>query len=178
MMLTPASPEFETARLYLRRHEPADRDSLFEVLGDPEAMRHYPAPLTHSQVDEWIRWNASNYETYGYGLWGMVLRASGDLVGDRGLTWQRVGYSPDRQLEVGWHVRRDLWNRGLASEAAVACRDYAQQILGLRHLIAITEPANLASQAVAKKLGMVLECEDLLDGNLRHVFGVHLDTAD
>jgi RimJ/RimL family protein N-acetyltransferase len=140
-------------------------------------MRHYDGPFTHLRVEQWITWNVKNYETYGYGLWGLVLRKSGELVGDCGLTWQRVGYSPDRELEAGWHVRRDLWNRGLATEAALVCRDYAADILRLRHLIALTRPGNLASQAVARKIGMTFEREDVLDGDLRHVFGLEINGA-
>jgi RimJ/RimL family protein N-acetyltransferase len=167
----------ETERLTLRQMDADDLDALAAVLGDPVAMRHYPAPFTRDQVEGWIQWTLKNYADFGYGLWAVVLRASQECIGDCGLTWQRVGYVADRQLEVGWHIRRDLWNRGLATEAGLACRDYARDIIRQPHLISIIGPHNLASQAVARKLGMEIEREDMLDGKQRLIFGMALKVA-
>lgn len=164
----------ETERLTLRQMTPGDVDALAAVLGDPVAMRYYPAPFTRDQVERWIQWSLKNYRDFGYGLWAVVLKGSQDCVGDCGLTWQRVGYSEERQLEVGWHIRRDLWNRGLATEAGLACRDYARDVIRQPRLISLIDPHNLASQAVARKLGMELEREDVLDRHLRLVFGMAL----
>jgi RimJ/RimL family protein N-acetyltransferase len=164
----------ETARLTLRQLTPDDADPLMAVLGDPLAMGYYPAAYTREQVDAWIQWNLKNYADYGYGLWAVVLKASGRCIGDCGLTWQRVGYSAERQLEVGWHIRRALWNQGLATEAGIASRDYAHDVLRRSHLISIIDPNNLASQAVARKLGMEVEREDVLDGRPRLIFGMEI----
>ena len=166
----------ETTRLTLREMTPDDQDALAAVLGDPVAMRHYPAPFTRQQVDDWIQWNLSNYADYGYGLWAVVLKETGQCIGDCGLTWQRVGYSDQSQLEVGWHILRALWNRGLATEAGRACRDYARDVLHEPDLISIIGPDNLASQAVARKLGMTLEREEHLDGKRRLIFGMALNS--
>ncbi len=168
------SPRVETERLTLRQMTPGDVDALAAVLGDPEAMRYYSAPFTRDKVEGWIQWNLKNYADFGYGLWAVVLKASQECIGDCGLTWQRVGYAAERQLEVGWHIRRDLWNRGLATEAGLACRDYARDVIRQPHLISIIDRDNLASQAVARKLGMELEREDVLDGHQRLVFGMAL----
>ena len=164
----------ETERLTLRPMTPGDVDALAAVLGDPEAMRYYPAPFTHDKVEGWIQWSLKNYAEFGYGLWAVVIKESQECIGDCGLTWQRVGYGAERQLEVGWHIRRDLWNRGLATEAGLACRNYARDVIRQPHLISIIDPQNLASQAVARKLGMELEREDVLDGHQRLVFGMAL----
>ena len=61
------------------------------------------------------------------------------------------------ELEVGYHVRAALQGRGLATEAAAACRDYARDVLGVSRLIAIIDPRNRPSQRVAEKLGLVVE---------------------
>jgi RimJ/RimL family protein N-acetyltransferase len=151
-----------------------DVDALLAVLGDAVAMRYYPAPFDRQKVEAWIVWNRRNYAELGYGLWAVVLRASGECIGDCGLTWQRVGYCDEKQLEVGWHIRRDLWNRGLATEAGCAARDYARDQLRQSRLISIIHPANLASQAVARKLGMKLEHEEALGGPTRFIFAMNL----
>jgi RimJ/RimL family protein N-acetyltransferase len=164
----------KTARLTLRQMTPADLEALSTILGDPVAMRYYPAPFTREGVEAWIQWNLKNYADHGYGLWAAVLKTSGDCIGDCGLTWQQVGYSAERQLEVGWHIRRDLWNQGLATEAGIGSRDYARDHLRRSHLISIIDPNNLASQAVARKLGMEVEREDVLDGRPRLIFGMEI----
>ena len=99
----------ETERLILREMVEDDLEALLKVLGDAEAMVRYPAPFTQQWVSEWISWSRGNYSEHGCGLWAVVLKATGDVIGGCGLTWQRVGYSQERQLEAGWHVRRDLW---------------------------------------------------------------------
>ena len=58
--------------------------------------------------------------------------------------------------QIGWHVRRDLWGQGLATEAALACRDYGFDHLGLERLSALIHPENIASRRVAEKIGMTL----------------------
>ena len=167
----------ETERLRLREMTLADLDALLLVLGDPVAMAHYPAPLTREAVEEWIRWSTRNYAEHGYGLWAVELKESQECIGDCGLTWQAVDGPQDRRLEVGWHIRRDLWNQGLATEAGRACRDYARDVLGQPHLISIIGGDNLASQAVARKLGMRIEREDAVRGRPRVIYGMALPRA-
>lgn len=107
-------------------------------------------------------------------MWALVLKESGEVIGDCGLTWQRVGYSPERELETGWHVRRYLWNSGFATEAASYVRDYARNVLKVARLVAIIHEANLPSQAVARKVGMDFERHDTLDGKDRVIFSMQL----
>jgi RimJ/RimL family protein N-acetyltransferase len=164
----------ETARLRLRQMTLDDVEPLLQVLGDPVAMAHYPAPFTRQRVEEWVSWNLRNYAEHGYGLWAVELKESNACIGDCGLTWQRVDADGGRGLEVGWHIRRDLWNRGYATEAGLACLDYARDVLRQPHLISIIGRDNLASQAVARKLGMRIEREDRADGRLRLIFGMAL----
>lgn len=122
----------ETERLQMRQMTSDDVTSLLTVFGDAEAMRFYPAPFDGQQMQEWVDWNQRNYTNYGYGLWALILRATGELVGDCGLVNQQVEDS--LEIEIGYHVRRDLWRQGLATEAAIACRDYGFDILGRRRL--------------------------------------------
>jgi [ribosomal protein S5]-alanine N-acetyltransferase len=165
-------PVIETDRLTLRQLSQDDIDALAAVLGDPLAMRFYPAPFDRESVRRWIEWNLRNYAEFGYGLWAVVLKESGECIGDCGLTWQPVGYANQTELEAGWHIRRDLWNRGLATEAGRAARDYARDQLRQTRLISIIHPENLASQAVARKLGMEPERED---GRNRLIFATKLE---
>jgi RimJ/RimL family protein N-acetyltransferase len=103
----------------------------------------------------WISWNQRLYHQHGVGLWLLTLRDTGEFVGDCGLTPQQV--DGVTELEVGYHIRAALQGRGLATEAAAACRDHARDVLRVGRLIAIIDPRNRPSQRVAEKLGLVVE---------------------
>jgi RimJ/RimL family protein N-acetyltransferase len=142
-----------TPRLAVREMTPDGLDDLAALLGDPPVVRHYPQPKTREQALAWIAWNQRLDHEHGFGLWLLTLRATGELVG--GLTPQPVDGADE--LEVGYPLQAALQGRGLATEAGVACRDYARDILGVDRLIAIIAQANRPPQRVAEKLGLALE---------------------
>jgi len=145
-------PVLETERVLLREFVPDDIDALAAVISDPETMRFYPEPRDRAGVESWIERNRRRYRDDGHGLWAMVLKSSGEVVGDCGLTRQTVDGTDE--TEIGYHVRRDLWGRGLAPEAAGACRDYGFERLGVERLISLIRPENLPSRRVAQKVGL------------------------
>jgi len=161
-------PILGTERLLLREFVLEDVDALALVLCDPETMRYYPATLDRAGVVEWIRRNRRRYVDAGHGLWAMVLKSSGELVGDCGLTRQAVDGT--EEIEIGYHVRRDLWGRGYAPEAARACREYGFGRLGADRLISLIRPENLASRRVAEKTGLSLWKEVVWRGLPHHVY--------
>ncbi|MHC5040465.1 MAG: GNAT family N-acetyltransferase [Planctomycetota bacterium] len=145
----------ETERLRLRELTLEDLPSLHRVLSDPVAMRHYPKPFSEEDSRGWIRWNLDNYREHGFGLWAVIRKAEGDLIGDCGLTYQRI--DGVQELEVGYHILREAWCRGYATEGATACRDFAFEVLRATRLVSWMKPANTASWRVAEKIGMRFE---------------------
>ena len=147
----------ETARLYIRALGPADLDALHVVLSDADSMRYYPAPFTRAQTRHWIERCVENYEAHGFGLWGLQSKATGKLIGDCGLVPQVVDGT--HEVEIGWHVRRDHQGLGLATEAAIACRDHGFATVRLPRLISLIRPVNVPSRRVAEKVGMAIDRE-------------------
>ena len=144
----------ETRRVILREFVVNDADALARVISDPETMRYYPAAYDRSGVEQWIDRNRARYAKDGHALWGMVLKTSGELIGDCGLIRQEV--DGESLVEIGYHVRRDHWGKSLAPEAAAACRDYGFSRLGEQRLISLIRPENLPSRRVAEKIGLTL----------------------
>ena len=107
-----------TPRLLLREMTAADLDDMTALLGDEEVMRYYPRPKTRGEAQEWIEWNQRLYRQHGFGLWALVVRATGEFAGDCGLTPQRVDGT--NEIEVGYHIRASLQGNGYATEAATA----------------------------------------------------------
>lgn len=141
-----------TQRLAFRQMTTGDLGDMAALLGDPDVMRYYPRPKTQDEALAWIDWNQRLYQQEGFGLWLITLRATGEFVGDCGLTPQEVEGTTD--TEVGYHVRARLQGNGYATEAAAACRDYARDVLGTKRLIAIIHPDNTPSQRAAEKIGL------------------------
>lgn len=118
----------------------------------------------------WIAWSRRNYATHGFGLW-VVETHAGEFVGDCGLTMQEV--EGQWYVEVGWHVRSDLRRQGYATEAARSVVEAARTAV-VEHLVAIIRPDNVPSQAVATKIGLVLEREAEKSGGPALIFGADL----
>jgi [ribosomal protein S5]-alanine N-acetyltransferase len=149
----------QTHRLRLREFTPQDAGALALILSDPETMRHYPVPYDRAGVEQWIERNCHRYRTEGVGLWAMELKETKDahvqkLIGDCGIIRQEV--EGEHFYEIGYHLRRDFWGHGLATEAAIACRDWAFANLKTNRLISLIRPENLPSRRVAERIGMTV----------------------
>lgn len=140
----------ETERLLLREFVPGDVELLAPIFADAEMMRYYPAPFSRERTQGWIDWNMGHYRERGHGLWALVRREDGLFLGDCGIAPQPI--EGEEWLEIGYHVRREEWGKGYATEAARACRDYAFDQLGAARVCSIVHPENEASRLVAAKV--------------------------
>jgi RimJ/RimL family protein N-acetyltransferase len=164
----------ETPRTFMREILGNDAGFLLQMMGDPEVMRFYPKVATERDVRDFIDRMRASYRDYGCGLWLVVDRERGEPIGRAGLLRQNVNGT--EAFEVGYMIHRPYWRRGLATEAALAVRDYAFQELRLRRVVSLIRPENVPSQGVARKLGMVVvgSCQH---GGMEHqIFAV--DAAD
>ena len=143
---------FETPRLLLREITQSDFDNWYEILSDPETMKHYPAPYDAIGVQRWINWSLDNYARYGFGLWAVILKETGEFIGDCGITMQNIH---GQQLpEIGYHIRKDCQRKGYASEAARTCIAYAFDVLHFPAVYSYMKYTNVASYSTALKNGM------------------------
>lgn len=142
---------FETSRLAARRIGHADLAVMHGVYGDAEAMRWVGdgKPLGLSQCEYWIEVTHRNYATRGYGMFALVGRESGSVVGFCGL----VHPGGQVEAELKYALCRQFWGQGYASEAAVGMLAAAAKF-GLDRVIATAAPENAASHRVLLKAGM------------------------
>jgi RimJ/RimL family protein N-acetyltransferase len=147
----------KTERLILRHLTPNDHGALFAVLGDPFAMKFYPRPFDEDMTKSWIQWTLDHYENHGFGLWAVVLGATGECIGDCGLTLQRI--DGIGEIEVGYHLQRKHWKQGYATEGARAYRDYLFDTLKKDRLVSWTRPENVPSRRVMERIGLTFEKE-------------------
>lgn len=129
-----------------------DLELIESLLGDPVVMTYYDHPKSRSECQGWIDWNGRNYARDGLGLW-IIETEDGDFIGDCGLTWQPID---GESLELGYHVLPQHQGKGLATEAALAAKDFVRRRGDVDFVIAIIDPENAASVRVAEKAGLSL----------------------
>ena len=167
----------ETDRLILRHIEWSDLDALHALMSHPDVMRYVGngSRKTRQQTERlmgfWIADNGRAWDEHTlerlpqlrraierdahFALWATVEKRTNRIIGRCGLlAWDLEGR---KEVEVGYMIAKAHWGQGFATEAARATRDYAFERLGLERLISLIQPANIASQRVALKIGMAHE---------------------
>ncbi len=144
----------ETDRIFLRPFCIDDIEPFAKICRNPNVMRYIGdgKPVTldiiAEKIPEWI----ALHEKQKYGLMALVMKATNKLIGFCGLIHQMV--DGDEYIELGYRLDEPYWGKGIATEAAVAVRDYVFNTLDIPMLISIIHHQNDASKRVAKKVGM------------------------
>ena len=77
-----------------------------------------------------------------------------------------------REIEIGYRLHPDYWNRGFITEAARAVRDHGFRDWKLSRVISLIHPENIPSRRVAEKNGMKVEKEITFRGFLTLVYAI------
>lgn len=147
----------ETERIILRRLVLSDAPELFRIYSEPGTTRFLGAGPT--SVDEERRNIAkhisSYYDVHGFGLWGMVSKETGHLIGRCGILYQAI--NGKRDAELAYLLEPHCWGRGLATEASRAVMEIAAREFGFSRMVAVIHPENEASIRVIERLGFHFE---------------------
>lgn len=144
----------ETERLYFREMNQSDFNSLCKILQDEDTMYAYEGAFSDKEVQEWLDRQISRYQKWNFGLWAVILKETDEMIGQCGLTMQP--WKETEVLEVGYLFNRLYWHKGYATEAAIACKNYAFKILKADEVCSIIRDTNIASQNVAVRNGMTM----------------------
>ena len=141
----------ETERLLIRPFDASDADSMAEIYGDPEVMRHiWLGALDRERTTALLEEYRTAQDKHGFSTWAVVEKESGTVVGDAGFGI----YAPTAEPELGYTLAAAVWGRGYGLEAARACVDAAFTHLPYSRVVAKVEPENAPSLRVAERLGM------------------------
>ena len=99
-----------TKRLVLREMDKNDFDDLYKVLADSDIINHYPYIFDNNRVSNWINKNIDRYKIFVFGLQGVCLKDTGELIGDCGVTMQNI--NGQIKPEIGYHIRKDYQRKG------------------------------------------------------------------
>ena len=146
-------PWLLTLRLALHEITSYHANELYELDSDPRVMRYIGSgrSSTREQIDAVMQRLPRAYALYpGLGTWRATRRDNGDFIG-----WFALKYVPGTaEVEVGYRLRHGAWGRGFATEVARELVRYGFDDLGLKRIIGVTHPANVASQRVLRKIGL------------------------
>jgi RimJ/RimL family protein N-acetyltransferase len=141
-----------TDRLYLRELTLDDIEALSCVLCDAESMKYYPKAFSRDEVERWVGKNIARYRIFGYGLWGVVLKSTNQLIGDCGITIQNIDsvFLP----ELGFHIAPDFCRQGYATEASKGALDYSHAEFKLGTVFSYCDANNVPSRKTMERIGM------------------------
>lgn len=153
----------KTSRLILRYFTLDDLDDLTAILADAEVMQYSISGVkTPLQTEEFLQWILDRYQKYNFGLYAVIDCQDRRLIGFCGLlVWH---FEEHIEIEIAYRLAKAYWGKGRGTEAAIAVRNYARNILGIERLICLIQPENIRSIRVARKLGMHYEKNVFLQG--------------
>lgn len=158
----------KTKSLFLRPLTDKDLPDLREILQDEVTMTAYEHAFSEQEVLDWLARQQERYSQRGMGLMAVCRKETGQMIGQCGLTWQEIG-QVNPVVEVGYLFKRGAWGRGLASQAAKACRDWAFEHMPVENVYSIIRNTNRASRMVAVRNGM--QC---VGSMVKHYYGMDM----
>ena len=147
-----------TERIGFREWVDNDLKLALELWGDVEVTRFIGGPFSDEIIYQRLSREIANQMEYGISYWPIFLLETGEHIGCCGLK----PYAAEKKiLELGFHLRRNQWCRGYATEAAIAVIDYAFNTLKIDGLFAGHHPANTSSRRLLEKLGFKYTHDEL-----------------
>lgn len=147
----------ETERLILRSWDVADRLPFAEMNRNDNVMKYFPALLSTEESNAFVERIIAEFEETGFGLYAVEIKNTGEFIGYVG--FHRFNFdaffSPD--WEIDWRISDRFWHNGYATEAAMACINYARQKRLCDKLYSFTAVPNIPSENVMKRIGMTPE---------------------
>jgi ribosomal-protein-alanine N-acetyltransferase len=146
----------ETERLILRQLNQDDAGFIFELLNEPSWIQNIGDRHIRTLDDARayiVNGPVASYEKNGFGLYRVALKDTNESIGMCGLI-RREGLE---DVDIGYALLPRFWSKGYAVEAARAVKEYAKDVVGLKRMVAIVDPANEASIRVLEKLGLQYE---------------------
>ena len=162
----------ETPRLILRHFTLEDTEALAAIYADPMVMKFLTDTLSQLETKQKIEKIIKRYEKHGYsfGLWATIYKPNNQLVG-------RCGVKPldnkCSELEMAYLLAKKYWRMGLATEAAIAIKNYGFEKICCNRLIALIDHDNIASQKVALKTGLTYEQDVQIEGENLRVYAIN-----
>lgn len=146
----------ETRRLFINVPILSDIENWQTIHSDAEAMKYLGGVRDRDTTRQWLEQDIVHYKKHGFCLGSAFEKDSKIFIGRAGLVY--LNYADNQQdIEVGYELKRDYWNKGYASELVHALIHWGFSHLNVNRLVAVTRPENKKSQHVLEKMKMQYE---------------------
>jgi RimJ/RimL family protein N-acetyltransferase len=146
----------ETERLLLRQFSTDDDEFILELVNEPSFIQNIGDRGVRTLEDARayiLNGPVASYAKNGFGLYLVALKETDESIGMCGLI-KRDGLD---DIDIGYSFLPKYWSKGYAVESALAIKEYARDVIGLKRIVAITDPANEGSIRVLEKIGLRFE---------------------
>ena len=164
----------ETERLLFRKLIMTDLEELMPFFSSQEAMKFLPVSSMSAieNGETWINRQLNRYNTNGDGLYALINKETGKIVGMCGLIIQEV--DEQKELEIGYHLLPEYWHNGYSTEASQFCKNFAQKHQLAKNVISLIDFENFNSQKVAERNDMSRGRATVFKGIPAYVYSVNL----
>jgi len=146
----------ESERLILRQFSEDDAAFILELLNEPSFIHNIGDRKIRSLYGAKVyikNGPVASYNRHGFGLYLVELKETGESIGMCGL----IRRETLEDVDIGYAFLPKFWSKGYAVESALAVKQYARDVVGLKRIVAITDPHNVGSIRVLEKIGMTFE---------------------
>jgi ribosomal-protein-alanine N-acetyltransferase len=148
--------EIKTERLTLRQFTLSDADFIMELVNEPSFIQNIGdrGVRTQSDAEKYLENGPiTSYAKNGFGLLAVMLNATKQPIGMCGL----IKRPTLEDVDIGYAFLPKYWSKGYALESALAVMSHAKDVVGLKRVVAIVDPANGSSIRLLEKIGMAFE---------------------
>jgi RimJ/RimL family protein N-acetyltransferase len=150
------APILETDRLVLRPHRASDFDALHAMWANPDVYRRISGRPSRRE-ESWARLlrYCGHWPIVGYGMWALVERETGQFIGEAGFADYHRDMEPPlgSTPEMGWVIDPSWHGQGYGREATLRIVEWGRAHLAETECACIISPENVASLALARRLG-------------------------
>ena len=151
-------PTLKTERLILRSFREEDVDRMARLFANADFMHFSLGVFTERKqtiafIEKVMGWDRAGIPSQ----YAVMPRGEVAIIGYCGFFHHPEHGIED--VEIGYRLDPDYWNRGLITEAARAVRDHGFRDRKLSRVISLVRPENVPSRRVAEKNGMKAEKE-------------------
>lgn len=159
----------ETDRLILRELNPNDAKRFYDLNSNPNVIKYTgnAAFKSEEEAKEFLVCY-KDYKRNGYGRWAVIRKSTNTFIGWCGLKFDDV----ENETDIGFRFFEEEWNKGYATESAIACLQYGFEKLNLKRIIGRAMKENIGSIKVLEKIGLEYEKDTELDGKAAVIYKI------
>ena len=149
------SDNHQTERLTLRPWRESDKPAFAKINADTRVMQFFPEVYTREKSDLMVDKCNQRLAREGFTFWAVERKDLNAFIGFVGLTTFEADLPFCPCVEIGWRLAHEHWGHGFATEAARFCLSLGFNQFSLEEIVSLTTLANIPSQRVMEKIGMV-----------------------